>query len=415
MTRLFNVIKHEFRLTAANKAYVILTILGPFLIFAITVLPSLLTQDPGKMAGGKPLALIGASAPVRKAVDAAFSGMGIEVASVADDASSLAAAKESVLAGDYVALLSIEAGWPGSGRAVWYSKSGSEIALYGSASAVLEAAAREIRIVESGIAPDLVAKVLAVPGFEVVKLEAGGKEEKRGNESFFEVLMTALTFVMLIYMTVLLYGQMIGRSVVTEKTSKTVEIMLSSVTSRDLMFGKILGLGLAGLLQYGIWVAMAMLLTKLIGPVFNLSMPAGVSTGNMLWLVIFFVFAFFLYASAYAALGAASEDEQHLGQVAWPLLMFLMFPLVMISSLVTNPDSTVSVFLSLFPMTSPIVMLVRILVSEPPAWQIALCLALLAASVAGMAFLAAKIFRIGILMTGKKPKLKEVLRWITVK
>jgi ABC-2 type transport system permease protein len=87
----------------------------------------------------------------------------------------------------------------------------------------------------------------------------------------------------------------------------------------------------------------------------------------------------------------------------------------MISSLVTNPDSTVSVFLSLFPMTSPIVMLVRILVSEPPVWQIALCLALLAASVAGMAFLAAKIFRIGILMTGKKPKLKEVLRWIMVK
>ncbi|MFZ3110174.1 MAG: ABC transporter permease, partial [Rectinemataceae bacterium] len=192
---------------------------------------------------------------------------------------------------------------------------------------------------------------------------------------------------MMIYMTVLLYGQMIGRSVVTEKTSKTVEIMLSSVTSRDLMFGKILGLGLAGLLQYAIWVAMSLLLTLVVGPVFNMSMPVGLTMENMGWLVLFFVLAFFLYSSAYAAMGAASEDEQHLGQMAWPLLIFLMVPLVMISTLV----------------------------SDPPVWQLVLCLAILSASVVGMAFLAAKIFCVGILMTGKRAALKEVLRWVTVK
>ena len=220
---------------------------------------------------------------------------------------------------------------------------------------------------------------------------------------------------MLLYMTVLLYGQLIGRSVVMEKTSKTVEIMLSSVTARDLMFGKILGLGLAGLLQYGVWVSMAMILTKLVGPLFNLAVPPGLSAGNLFWLVLFFILAFFLYASAYAALGAASEDEHNLGQIAWPLLMFLVIPLVMIGTLVTSPDSSLSVFFSLFPMTSPIVMLVRILVSPPPSWQIILCVALLLVSVAGMALLAAKIFRVGILMTGKRAKLKEILRWITVK
>jgi len=101
------------------------------------------------------------------------------------------------------------------------------------------------------------------------------------------VLLTVLVFVMLIYMTVLLYGQMIGRSVVTEKTSKTVEIMLSSVKSQDLMFGKILGLGLAGLLQYAVWVSMAFLLTRFVGPLLGLSLPAGISTGNLIWLVVF--------------------------------------------------------------------------------------------------------------------------------
>jgi ABC-2 type transport system permease protein len=410
MSRLRYVIRHEFRLTAANKAFVILTILGPFLIFAVTVLPSLLAQSPGAVASGKPLALFGAPPPVEQTLTAAFSGMGIEVEWV-DDA---AAAKDSVLEGSRIAFLSLEPGWPDSGKAVWYSKSGAEIALYSAASAVLEAAAREARIVESGIDPALVAKVLSLPSFEVIKLDKGGAEEARGSDSFVEVLMTVLVFVMLIYMTVLLYGQMIGRSVVTEKTSKTVEIMLSSVKSRDLMFGKILGLGLAGLLQYAVWVSMAFLLKRFVGPLLGLSLPAGISTGNLVWLVVFFILAFFLYSSAYAALGAASEDEQHLGQMAWPLIMFLIVPLVMISTLVTNPDSTLVVILSLFPLTSPIVMLARVLVSSPPVWQLALCLALLVAAVAGTAILAAKIFRVGILMTGKRPKLKEVLRWVTV-
>jgi len=410
MSRLRHVIRHEFRLTAANKTFVILTILGPFLIFAVTVLPSLLTQSPGAVASGKPLALFGAPPAVEQALAAAFSGMGIEVERV-DDA---AAAKDSVLDGSRIAFLSLEAGWPDSGKAVWYSKSGAEIALYSAASAVLEAAAREARIVESGVDPALVAKVLSPPSFEVIKLDKGGVEKAGGNNAFVEVLLTALVFVMLIYMTVLLYGQMIGRSVVTEKTSKTVEIMLSSVKSRDLMFGKILGLGLASLLQYAVWISMVFLLKRLVGPLLGLSLPVVISTDNLVWLVVFFILAFFLYSSAYAALGAASEDEQHLGQMAWPLIMFLIVPLVMISTLVTNPDSTLVVVLSLFPLTSPLVMFVRVLVSSPPVWQLVLCIALLVATVAGTAILAAKIFRVGILMTGKRPTLKEVLRWVTV-
>jgi len=410
MSRLRHVIRHEFRLTAANKTFVILTIIGPFLIFAVTVLPSLLTQSPGAVASGKPLALFGAPPAVEQALAAAFSVMGIEVERVGD----AAAAKDSVLDGSRIAFLSIEAGWPDGGKAVWYSKSGAEIALYSAASAVLEATAREARIVESGVDPALVAKVLSPPSFEVIKLDKGGVEKAGGNNAFVEVLLTALVFVMLIYMTVLLYGQMIGRSVVTEKTSKTVEIMLSSVKSRDLMFGKILGLGLASLLQYAVWISMVFLLKRLVGPLLGLSLPVGISTDNLVWLVVFFILAFFLYASAYAALGAASEDEQHLGQMAWPLIMFLMVPLVMISALVTNPDSTLVVVLSLFPLTSPLVMFVRVLVSSPPVWQLVLCIALLVAAVAGTAILAAKIFRVGILMTGKRPTLKEVLHWVTV-
>jgi len=224
-----------------------------------------------------------------------------------------------------------------------------------------------------------------------------------------------MSFVMLLYMTTLLYGQMIGRSVVTEKTSKTVEIMLSSVSPRELMFGKILGLGLAGLLQYGIWVSIALVLTRLAGPLLGIAVPASVTPGNMAWLVTFFVLAFFLYASLYAALGAAAEDEQHLGQLAWPVLIFLIVPLVMISSFVSNPGSPLSVALSLFPMTSPIVMLIRVLIAPPPLWQVALCLAILVASIYLAAAAAARIFRTGILLTGKRARLGEILKWLRVR
>ncbi|MCX7026451.1 MAG: ABC transporter permease [Spirochaetes bacterium] len=411
MPKIFHVLRHEFKMAAANKIYVVLTILGPFLIFAVTVLPSLLTQSPGAMASGKPVAIVGAPPALYGSLSASFKSMGIEAGTAATEAEG----KKAVLEAKIIGLVSIEAGWPDNGKAVWYSKTGSEASIYSAAQAVLAAAARETRIAASGMDPELVRKILAPSAFEVRKIEAGGKEVTKNEQSFLQILFTAMTFVMLLYMTVLLYGQLIGRSVVTEKTSKTVEIMLSSVTSRDLMFGKILGLGLAGLLQYGVWLSMAMVLIKLAGPLFGLAVPAGLTASNLLWLVLFFVLAFFLYASAYAALGAASEDEQHLGQLAWPLLIFLMVPLVMIGSFVTNPESGISVALSLFPMTSPIVMLIRILVSPPPAWQILLCIAILVVSVAAMATLAAKVFRVGILMTGKRAKLKEVLHWIAVK
>ena len=411
MPKIFHVLRHEFKLAAANKAFVVLTILGPFLILAVTVLPTLLTNSPGAMAAGKPIAIFGATPALREILGKSFAGLGMEVRDAADEAS----VKSAVLKGTTIGLLSLEAGWPDAGKAVWYSKTGTDAAIYSRVQGVLTSSAREIRIAASGIDPSLVEKVLAAPAFEVVKLEEGGGEAKKTEESFLQVLFTAMSFVMLLYMTVLLYGQLIGRSVVMEKTSKTVEIMLSSVTSRDLMFGKILGLGLAGILQYGVWVSMAMVLTKLAGPLLGLTVPPGLSARNLFWLVLFFVLAFFLYASAYAALGAASEDEHNLGQIAWPLLMFLIIPLVMIGTLVTSPDSTLSVVFSLFPMTSPIVMLIRILVSPPPSWQLFLCVGLLLASVAGMALLAAKVFRVGILMTGKRAKLKEILRWIAVK
>ena len=121
---------------------------------------------------------------------------------------------------------------------------------------------------------------------------------------------------------------------------------------------------------------------------------------------------FFLYAAVYGALGAASEDEQHLGQLSWPVIFFLVIPMVAIGAIMSVPDSPVVVFLSLFPFTSSIVMFQRLVLGSPEPWQMAVCITLLAASIAGVMLLSARIFRVGILMTGKRSSFAEIARWL---
>jgi ABC-2 type transport system permease protein len=125
--------------------------------------------------------------------------------------------------------------------------------------------------------------------------------------------------------------------------------------------------------------------------------------------VLFFVLAFFLYCSVYAALGAAAEDEQHLGQLAWPAVIFLIIPVMMITAIISTPRAPVIVVLSLFPLTAPIVMFLRVLVGAARAWEILVSVGLSIGATAFVIWLSARIFRAGILMTGKRFKLREVL------
>jgi ABC-2 type transport system permease protein len=408
--KLIAVAKREFKAAAANKTFVVMTVLGPFLILAITVLPTLLNNDPKIASSGKPVAIYAEREDAGAYLGAAFESQKIPSLRVSD----ASRAKERVLSGEYAGLVEVPARWPDE-EARYYSATGTDAALFGTSQGVLGALATELRVAEAGLSPEAAARLLSKPGFRVVKLGADLSEVTKTDGDFMAILFTALSFVMMIYMTVLLYGQMIGRSVVQEKTGKTVEVMLSSLSSRDLMFGKILGLGLAGMLQYGVWMGMGVLMIKVVGPLFNLSMPAAVTVGNFGWLVFFFLLAFFLYAAGYAALGAAAEDEHHLGQLAWPLILFLVIPMVMISTMIMNPQSPLVLGLSYFPMTAPIVMLVRILVSSPAWWEVAASVGAILLAILGVGFLGAKIFRVGILMTGKRPKIGEVLRWARLK
>jgi len=291
----------------------------------------------------------------------------------------------------------------------YHSRSSTDIVTAQTIESQIGSAVVALRLRQEGLDPERVLNLTARP--EVQLRQVTGEESREGQdvESAF---LTAIAFTMLLYMTILLYGQSTARSVLKEKTSKTVEIMLSSVRPIDLLFGKLLGQVFAAVVQYGIWVSAGFALISVIGPSFGITIPAALSTETLGFLVLFFLLAFFLYSSAYAAIGSGAEDETHLGQLGWPLILFLVIPMVLISAIIVRPDAPLVVALSFFPFTAPIVMFIRVLIDRPDAWELLVMMGIMLISIVGMVAASAKIFRVGLLMTGKRFSLTDIVRWI---
>jgi ABC-2 type transport system permease protein len=218
----------------------------------------------------------------------------------------------------------------------------------------------------------------------------------------------ALFFLM--YFVILFYGMNVARSIIEEKTSRIFEVLLATIRPEEMMAGKVIGVGAVGLTQVGIWIAAGVLVTKyaLIGSGYTFA----ISAGQIMYFVIFFLLGYILYSSVAAALGAMTSSEQELQQ----LNMFLMLPLiacsVVILRVVRDSDGFLSQAFSFFPFCTPLIMYVRIAVHQPPFWQIALSIVILVLTILAILWFASRIYRVGILMYGKKPNLPEILRWL---
>lgn len=247
----------------------------------------------------------------------------------------------------------------------------------------------------------------------------------------------------LLFMFIIIYGNMIMRSVIEEKTSRIIEVIISSVKPIQLMMGKIIGTSLAGVTQFAIWVVLGGVLMVVVSTIFgidlaqtatpqqelmNQAMQAegaqamaenllnGINNLPLLNLVIAFIFFFIggylLYSSLYAAIGAAVDNETDTQQFMLPILMPLILAVyVGVFTVIEDPHGTVSTVFSFIPLTSPVVMLMRIPFGVPP-WQQILSLLLLIGTFMFAVWFAAKIYRVGILMYGKKPTYKELFKWL---
>jgi ABC-2 type transport system permease protein len=204
--------------------------------------------------------------------------------------------------------------------------------------------------------------------------------------------------------------------VLEEKANRVVEVLAASATPMELMTGKLLGIGAAALTQLGIWMISAAVVTApgLLATV--ASLPAGVHMPEITPAIVFHFFALFLlgfvlYASFYALVGAAFNNAQEAQQMASIAMIFIILPWMVFMPVLNDPDSTLAVVTSLVPLLTPMIMMLRIAVKTPPMWQLVLGYALLIAADVGMVWLCARVYRIGILMYGKKPTIQEIWRW----
>ena len=270
-------------------------------------------------------------------------------------------------------------------------------------------AVRGQRLVDAGIDEKAVTK--ASEPVDLKTIEAGGKESK-GEASFFLVFGMGI----LIYMSVLLYGQFVLGAVIEEKETRIAEILFSSMRSFPLMMGKLVGVSLVALTQLGIWAAAFLAFSVwgvawLAGRGFELPFPH-IRPMLFLYFLIYFLMGYFIYATVYAVVGSMVTTTQEGGQAAMPIVLMLVAGFYLSFNIISNPSSPLAFWASMFPFFAPITMLVRIVTETPPLWQILLSLGIGIATIVGLVWLASRIYRIGMLMTGKKATIPEVWRWV---
>ncbi len=299
---------------------------------------------------------------------------------------------------------------------------------------------------ESKLSEKLLRKNLTNQGVDTVLLDkskidvtmhltkASGEETVKGlNEMKVGV---GSVFGYLIMMFIIIYGNMVMRSVIEEKTSRIIEIIISSIKPIQLMMGKIIGTTLAGILQFVIWAIVGMILLVIANLVFGLNTSTPTTDLAMeaskladiqiyfaeflklpllsmaVYFLIYFIGGYFLYSSLYAAIGAAVDNETDTQQFMFPVIMPLMLGVYIgFFTVMNEPHGTVATIFSIIPFTSPIVMLMRIPFGVP-FYEIALSIALLFATFIAIVWVASKIYRVGILMYGKKPTWKELVKWL---
>jgi ABC-2 type transport system permease protein len=219
---------------------------------------------------------------------------------------------------------------------------------------------------------------------------------------------------LLLSMTTMIYGMNVARSIIQEKTSRIFEVMLAIARPGDLLAGKLIGVGAVGLTQIGIWlVAGAVLLfSPLAAALMSGEFAVHFTWTEAILFPVYFVLGYLLYSSLFAGLAATCETEQEL-QMYMPLAAaptWLSFALIML--IINDSNSGWSVAASLFPPTAPVIMFLRMASEIPPAWQLALSIVLLMLSVWGVLWFSTRLYRVGILMYGKRATLPELLRWL---
>ena len=428
MNTIFVIAKREFIERVRTKAFVIGTILGPLFMAGIMIVPALMAS---KLSKSVSITVIDALGSLRSSVEDNLTGRPEPSSERTEDLASrsrgsgstkfevrppqggdIAAQRESARQAVLKGTLDVYVVLPESvlkeSKAEYYSKTVTDFEGIRAVDRAIEKAVFAKRISAEGIDPNRIAALTQPLDLKRLKVSEKGEQEDRGVSFFLSLIL-----VMMIYVGTLMWGQIVMTGVIEEKTSRVVEVIVSSTTPRNLLFGKLLGVGSAGLLQFGIWILALVAVSLASGSMAVLSgldLPE-INPVLIAAFPIFFLLGFFLYASLYAAIGSAVNTIQEAQNFIFPVMLPIILAMVLWPVVMRAPDSTLAVVLSLIPFMTPILMFLRMSVLMPPVWQIALSVVLTSATIALVITIAGRIYRVGILMYGKPPTFPELVRW----
>lgn len=437
MNKIGLIIKREYLTRVRKRSFLILTFLGPILMAAIYIIPIMLALNSSneKMR----VAVVDES---RWFEDRFVDNK--EHTFVLMPGQPIDSVKEMVKSGVFdMALYVPRTQLNIPSNAVVYSIRQVPMEVETYISNVMEKEIEDQKLMANGVDPEIVSAVKTDVNLQIMRMDEKGNEK----ETFTEVqFFLGMILAMLVYMFIMFFGGQVMQGVSEEKTSRIIEVIISSVKPFQLMMGKIIGVSLVALTQFVLWILLTGVLYIGFSAYLGLSNPGMLSSGtvmtqeivsndimsnesvqNILQIVhsidfgtiiatflIFFILGYLLYATLYAAIGSLVDNNTDAQQFTLPVTVPLIVAIISSFYIVNNPDSSLSVWLSMIPFTSPISMMVRIPFGVP-IWQIAVSVVLLAATFVLMTWIAAKIYRTGILMYGKKLSYKEIFKWLKYK
>ena len=406
MVQIFHIIKWEFINRIKTKLFIFTTFVLPILIGGMTYLPTILIDlEPENSTNVGLVYSDDISLLVKRFQNQTYSGLTLKNGLPQFQFIRFGSEEEaldSVLNNRIDAYMYIPSSILDTGKVSYYSRSLSNIKIYTNLRRVLNQLVVEQRMLNQNIDLALVKSLNKKIDFQTFELDDFG-EASKGNE--FSSFLVPYLFLMILFMTVFMSGQLLLRSVMEERTSRTIEILLCSVTPDELMRGKILGLGALGTVQMLFYLIMGLLATKYKG-------WAMIEYSQIPFFLIYFLTGYLFYAAIFAALGTFFTSEQEAQQSSGIISIIAVLPIAFASYFISNPGSSFTIASSYFPPLTPFIMIIRLGTESVGMNEIFLTTVLMVFSCWFLLKIAGKIFRTAILLYGKKITIKEVLNWI---
>lgn len=429
MGKLFVVLRREYLERVRSKWFIVATLLGPLLFGGLMIGPAAMAMRTRVSPSLADVVILDATGTDlgHRAAEALRRASPVPIADTLPLVRSLRAegvpaaerrAVDEVVARRHAGYLVLDSTTLGGTGARYAGRNATSLVEMGTIERIVRQSLLGMRLEREGINPDRVATLTAMKlDLQAEKISDKGIEKGSGKAS----LVFAYVLFMVLYFMIAFYGQSILRGVMEEKTSRVAEVVVSSVKPNTLLAGKVLGVGAVALTQVATWVAVAALLFVNRGPIFE-AFGAGPAAGAMVLptvpagiaiaLVLFFILGFVFYAALHAAVGAMVSNQEDVQQASLPIMLLLLSSVVFINVVLMNPGAPSARIFSLLPWSAPILMPMRMALIPLPWTEIVASLASVALGCVAVLWVSAKIYRVGLLMYGKRPGWGEVMRWV---